>query len=506
MSSAQAIAAGQGYRLPSIPQTPVQTKHPVFYPLVLSLVWAWNPHFPANINVAVGVSAFFACWALIASYFLLRNLGTGIGLALGIVAFCGLHPLFLRHAHQVMSDIPMMALMLTAAVVAERALQPRAGLRWAALAGLVTAAAVLTRTIGVTIILAVVAAGLLRRQYRPALVFLMICLPVVAAGLFWLGDNESLQPWVDQGGPGFRQTWLYYTSYLEFWKYNVPNVDVFLAMVVSNTSMLVVSVVMYFLFFSLGGSLAGALVLFPVAAAILVGIWRQARPRGWKVIHFILPCYIGVVLVWSHGEYMARFCLPLLPLFCLGIWTEVRHVFTMATATLRARGPVLEKALVTGILGGCGLLAVSVVTAYWEARGSVVENSAAQVTVEAEKKELYAWIRTQTDPSARFISSDDVDLYLHTGRQAMRPIAFSKQPSYTGNREALEQDLGNIFDTAHHIRATYWVSSDWDYFWLDDGPEIRDRVGQKLQNFPLIFQTARERIRLHRIRPARLQP
>ena len=105
MSSAQAIAAGQGDitkmdRLPSIPQTPVQTKHPVFYPLVLSLVWAWNPHFPANINVAVGVSAFFACWALIASYFLLRNLGTGIGLALGIVAFCGLHPLFLRHAHQ----------------------------------------------------------------------------------------------------------------------------------------------------------------------------------------------------------------------------------------------------------------------------------------------------------------------------------------------------------------------------------------------------------------------
>ena len=203
---------------------------------------------------------------------------------------------------------------------------------------------------------------------------------------------------------------------------------------------------------------------------------------------------------------MARFCLPLLPLFCLGIWTEVRHVFTMATATLRARGPVLEKALVVGVLGGCGLLAVTVVTAYWQTRGSVVENSAAQVTVEAEKKELYAWIRTQTDPSARFVSSDDVDLYLHTGRQAMRPIAFSKQPSYTGNRETLAQDLGNIFDTAHHIRATYWVSSDWDYSWLDDGPEMRDRVGQKLQNFPVIFQTARERIRLHRIRPARLQP
>ena len=181
-------------------------------------------------------------------------------------------------------------------------------------------------------------------------------------------------------------------------------------------------------------------------------------------------------------------------------------MFTMATATLRARGPVLEKALVVGVLGGCGLLAVTVVTAYWQTRGSVVENSAAQVTVEAEKKELYAWIRTQTDPSARFVSSDDVDLYLHTGRQAMRPIAFSKQPSYTGNRETLEQDLGNIFDTAHHIRATYWVSSDWDYSWLDDGPEIRDRVGQKLQNFPVIFQTARERIRLHRIRPARLQP
>ena len=160
----------------------------------------------------------------------------------------------------------------------------------------------------------------------------------------------------------------------------------------------------------------------------------------------------------------------------------------------------------TGVLGGCGLLAVTVVTAYWQTRGSVVEDSAAQVPVEAEKKELYAWIRTQTDPSARFISSDDVDLYLHTGRQAMRSIAFSKKPFYTGNREALEQDLSNIFDTAHHIRATYWVSGDWDYFWLDSAPEIRDRVGQKLQDFPVIFQTARGRIRLHRICPARLQP
>jgi len=37
------------------------------------------------------------------------------------------------------------------------------------------------------------------------------------------------------GDPGFRQTWLYYTSYMDFWKLSVPDLDRFLTMLWQNT-------------------------------------------------------------------------------------------------------------------------------------------------------------------------------------------------------------------------------------------------------------------------------
>src|SRR5215831_17479007 len=34
MGSAQALAAGRGYSIPSLPGTPIQTKYPLFYPAI----------------------------------------------------------------------------------------------------------------------------------------------------------------------------------------------------------------------------------------------------------------------------------------------------------------------------------------------------------------------------------------------------------------------------------------------------------------------------------------
>src|SRR5580700_9037131 len=58
-SSAQALAAGRGYILPSIPGTPPATKYPILYPWILSWVWHWNPSFPANLTDAIAVTIVF---------------------------------------------------------------------------------------------------------------------------------------------------------------------------------------------------------------------------------------------------------------------------------------------------------------------------------------------------------------------------------------------------------------------------------------------------------------
>ncbi len=49
VSTASALAHGQGYRLVDVPGEPLQTKYPVLYPAVLSVVWRSAPNFPANV-------------------------------------------------------------------------------------------------------------------------------------------------------------------------------------------------------------------------------------------------------------------------------------------------------------------------------------------------------------------------------------------------------------------------------------------------------------------------
>ena len=56
LSSARALATGEGYVIPSIPGEPAQTKYPIFYPWLLSLLWRVWPTFPDNLYGAFWLS------------------------------------------------------------------------------------------------------------------------------------------------------------------------------------------------------------------------------------------------------------------------------------------------------------------------------------------------------------------------------------------------------------------------------------------------------------------
>jgi len=50
VSTAKAIAQGDGYRLINLPNSPKQTKYPILYPLLLAAtIWKFWPQFPQNI-------------------------------------------------------------------------------------------------------------------------------------------------------------------------------------------------------------------------------------------------------------------------------------------------------------------------------------------------------------------------------------------------------------------------------------------------------------------------
>src|ERR1700722_8184293 len=62
-TSAKSLAAADGYRIPSLPENPAQTKFPPLYPLYLSLIWKLSPTFPANLQLAT-----WACWLALALF------------------------------------------------------------------------------------------------------------------------------------------------------------------------------------------------------------------------------------------------------------------------------------------------------------------------------------------------------------------------------------------------------------------------------------------------------
>ena len=49
-SSARSLASGAGYTMPSVPGDPGQTKYPVLYAWLLSLIWRVWPTFPGNLG------------------------------------------------------------------------------------------------------------------------------------------------------------------------------------------------------------------------------------------------------------------------------------------------------------------------------------------------------------------------------------------------------------------------------------------------------------------------
>ncbi len=90
--SAQSLARGHGYRIPSLPENPDQTKFPPLYPLYLSIAWRINPAFPANLALGSFGSwmALAACLAL--AWRLYRSDGLSEKRTWILVALLGLSP------------------------------------------------------------------------------------------------------------------------------------------------------------------------------------------------------------------------------------------------------------------------------------------------------------------------------------------------------------------------------------------------------------------------------
>ncbi|HXG33773.1 MAG TPA: hypothetical protein VNJ11_10430, partial [Bryobacteraceae bacterium] len=149
---AKSLAEGNSYRILSLPGEPCQTKYPPLYPMLLALVWRWNPHFPENL-AALGVLAWLmAPLTVLAASRLYSELGVAPRDRLALCAFLAVHPLVSLLSTHLLAELPFAGLVFAAIALAERAARRPDGYGLAALAGAVAGLAYLTKSAGIVLL------------------------------------------------------------------------------------------------------------------------------------------------------------------------------------------------------------------------------------------------------------------------------------------------------------------------------------------------------------------
>ena len=465
-SSAKALAEGRGYILPSVPGTPPATKYPILYPLILSAVWKLNPSFPDNLPWAIAVTVGFGFVYIVAGFVFLRRLQVlHDAEVLLLTAFCAFHPVVLFYSASVLSDIPFAALALVAMLLADRMLEPNARARLAALCGIVTGLSLMMRMFGLAIVAGILLAAVVCRAWKQMLFFAAGVLPF----FLFITWRASLAARIvapvsnsDAATLGWVRAWAYYTNYFAIWKVSVPNAQIFWAMISNNFGLLMQSPADFFLSPSLvNDSMTGRALVLLVSVITIAGLVRQAFSRGWAPFHFVLPFYALIIVLWNYPDASNRFILPFCALFVAGLWLEMRRILVLVQAKVFAGSRYLERFMAAVFAVAMLFLGFGVIVNYVSGnRRNLYALSRQRETILKPKQEAYRWLADH-DCCSPVLAYEDADVYLYSGRNAMRPLIFVTSSIY--EPKILDGSLDHIMDVGRALKAGYWLFSQDDF-------------------------------------------
>lgn len=185
---ARALAEGQGYHNIHLPTAPPGVHYPFGYPVVLSLLWRVWPTFPANVvlfQLLDCAALALAAWAVAvhARRWQLPRAASYAALPAAFVAFPLLTIVGVR-----ISEPMFLALVALALVAADRDEPSDTG---AISAGVLAGLAMLTRTVGVTVLGGIVLALWLCKRRRAAVLAAVFALPVLLPWFLWVRANTG---------------------------------------------------------------------------------------------------------------------------------------------------------------------------------------------------------------------------------------------------------------------------------------------------------------------------
>jgi len=440
VATARALAEGDGYRLVNLPDAPPQTRYPILYPALLSIVWLAGDDVHGRIVGMQVLTMMLAALAVAGAGLFLVRFGyvrRASALAGGLLAAAS--PAVLYFSTQVLSEMPFALVLVGALWMAETWLRDDARTPARDFAtGVLLAAPFLCRSIGIVVAPALLALGWLRGR---ALGWVLAGVSLAAGPwLAWTAMQANAEVFDVGLGPQ--------TGYLGWWTWTGLLLDH--AVVRANLWRALES----FGYLALPGiaalaysRLAWAGVLMALAGALAFGgiLWRIARREALPAV---LAAYLAVVAVWPWPP--ERFVVPLVP-FLLPAFCEVLHALVR-----RLLAPLASERRGTRV--ATGLVAAGVVVTLWYGgaelalRRMIVHASGYPYLGIPEKlvswqsfADAFAWLARNAGPDDVVASGFDSMTALYTGRPAFRPAVLRPR--------ALYQDDPAPLGTAADLRA-----------------------------------------------------
>ncbi len=447
--SAKSLAAGDGYRIASLPGQPYQTKYPPLYAALLAGVWRLNPNFPSNLPLATLLAWCLLPLYLIAVWAFLGQCEFDWRVRCLLLLAAGVSPVAAVFSFSLMPELLFTALLVGSVTLAERASQSSAPAWLAGIAGLLAALGYLTKSSAAPLLIAVPLCFLLRRQFKKAALFSATMLPAVAGWQWWVSGRLS-------------ESWdlvtLYYTNYLGFEIYNVPLRDLPLVM-----------------WHNLDGFLMGAgkLLTFDIpygskhlervaAVAAIAGCVRLAR-RTRKLQYPIAACGFTIALLVWHYTPDQRFVFPLYPLLLAGLWTELENVWKALMASWRK--PALADRMAAAV--GAGVLASFALfiafTTFYGLFGFLPGLFANYRADFAARRPAYDWLARNAPAQANVFAYDDPLLYLYSGRKSCN-LPIPPKLYYHDDQAGIEKLLVSIPAFAREQRLGYVLIAPDDFY------------------------------------------
>jgi len=451
---AKSLTEHQGYRISNLPGEPFQTKYQPLHAWLLAGIWSIDGNFPGNLVLVSIYQALVLASFIALSGLLFRSFRFSPLESAALCAFLALSPWIIYWATVPFSDYLFAALVAGTFLLFNR--------RLFLAAGVVAAAACLTKSAGVLIVPSVLIGAMRSRDWRSVGLFLAPVLPAIAGWTLWASAHRM---------PSDQPILWYYTDYIGAFLKNdglraLPDI-------IPHNLMSIVAASGSVVIHNLPDSMPGRFLSILVVAAMVTGAVRIVKRTG--LIEYPVFCLLLALTLsgWNFSPTV-RLMLPMLPLLAIGLYLEGEVLVRLIGRSLQGKdlgNRVAAYLILAGLVLGC-LFGIRQNAIFITREIPALLQQSRELT--ARSREVFSWCRTSLPASAVVLASNDTLVYLYTGRKSVRPVPDSVA-FYTNDHAGMLANFTHLDEVAGAFGITHILINPHDYE-TEFEPEDREQI------------------------------